>query len=113
MTHYAGILDGSGSVWGIRIPDLPGVHGGGERPEAAILDAISAAREWAAHVVAKGKGIPAPRLLCEILREVGEGEAIVIIPVLSDTGRMVKASVTFDAGLPDFVEADAKQRGVT
>ncbi len=36
MTHYVGILDGSGTVWGVRVPDLPGCHGGGETPEAAI-----------------------------------------------------------------------------
>ena len=36
VTQYVGILDGSGTVWGVRVPDLPGCHGGGETPEAAI-----------------------------------------------------------------------------
>lgn len=44
MTYYVGILDGSGSVWGVRIPDVPGCHGGGNSAEAAIADAISALR---------------------------------------------------------------------
>ena len=113
MTHYVGILDGSGSVWGVRVPDLPGVHGGGETPEAAIADAISAAREWAAQVASKGTAIPAPRTLQEVLSEVEEGEATVMVPLLLDAGRTVKANVTFDAGLLEAIDAEAKQRGLT
>ena len=39
MTHYVGVLDGSGDVWGVRIPDIPGCVGGGATAEAAIADA--------------------------------------------------------------------------
>ncbi|TIL61817.1 MAG: DNA-binding protein, partial [Mesorhizobium sp.] len=28
MTRYVGILDGADDVWGVRVPDLPGCHGG-------------------------------------------------------------------------------------
>jgi predicted RNase H-like HicB family nuclease len=49
MTYYLGILDGAEDAWGVRIPDLPDCHGGGETAETAIADAISAAREWAEH----------------------------------------------------------------
>lgn len=113
MAHYVGILDGSDSVWGVRVPDLPGVHGGGETPEAAIADTISAAREWAAHVTAKGTAIPAPRTLQEVLSEAEDGEATVMIPVFLDAGRTVKANVTFDAGLLETIDAEARQRGLT
>ena len=44
MTQYIGVLDGSGKTYGVRIPDLPGCYGGGATPEAAITDAMSAAR---------------------------------------------------------------------
>jgi predicted RNase H-like HicB family nuclease len=43
--NFIGILDGSGVVWGVRVPDVPGCHGGGETPADAVLDAISALRE--------------------------------------------------------------------
>ena len=49
MTHYVGVLDGGGKAWGVRIPDLPGCYGGGTSPEAAIEDAMSAARDWIGH----------------------------------------------------------------
>ncbi len=50
MVYYGGILAGSADVWGMRIPDCPGCHGGGPSPDAAISGAISALREWAAEV---------------------------------------------------------------
>jgi len=55
VTNYIGILDGKGKTWGVRLPDLPGCYGGGVTAEAAIADAMSAAREWIAHRRAKGK----------------------------------------------------------
>ena len=38
MVHYVGVLDGSEGTWGVRIPDLPGCHGGGATVEATIAD---------------------------------------------------------------------------
>ena len=67
MPHYVGILDGVGDTWGVRVPDLPGCHGGGDTAEAAIADAISAAREWAEHRNAKGAAMPASRPLRQII----------------------------------------------
>ncbi|MGE0749242.1 MAG: type II toxin-antitoxin system HicB family antitoxin [Variibacter sp.] len=115
MTHYVGILDGSGKTWGVRVPDLPGVHGGGKTPEAAISDAISAAREWAAHAVSKGVAIPRPRPMTAVMLsgEVEAGEATVMIPLLLDAGRTVRANVTFDAGLLEAIDDEARQRGLT
>lgn len=83
MAIYLGILDGTGNTFGVRVrvPDLPGVNGGGDSPAAAIADAISAAREWVAHHVAKDAAIPAPRALDLIEREMEPGERVVEIPV--------------------------------
>jgi predicted RNase H-like HicB family nuclease len=90
VPHYVGILDGSGDTWGVRIPDLAGCHGGGETAEAAIADAISAAREWAEHRNAKGAVMPASRPLRQIIRDgeldVQAGETAVMIPLLLDRG---------------------------
>lgn len=84
MTHYFAILDGSSEVWGVRVPDLPGVHGAGETPEAAILDAASAAREWAAHAASRDTALPAPSSLADALAsgEIRPREAVVLIPLV-------------------------------
>lgn len=69
MPHYVGILDGSGGAWGVRVPDLPGCHGGGDTAQVAIADAVSAAREWAEHRDAKGAAMPVPRPLSQIIAD--------------------------------------------
>ena len=66
MAHYVGILDGGGKAWGVRRPDLPGCYGGGASPEAAIADAMSAAREWISHRATKGEAPPKPRNVVQI-----------------------------------------------
>ncbi|MEO5375290.1 MAG: type II toxin-antitoxin system HicB family antitoxin [Alphaproteobacteria bacterium] len=117
MALYVGILDGSGDVWGVRIPDLPGCHGGGASPEGAVSDAILAAREWAEHQGTRGAAIPAPRSLAQIMAEeridAAIGEAAVMIPLLLDSGRTVRANLTFDAGLLAAIDSEAARRGLT
>src|SRR5271167_4441677 len=117
MPHYVGILDGSGDTWGVRVPDLPGCHGGGDTAEAAISDAISAAREWAEHRNAKGVALPGSRPLQQIIHD-GEldtqaGETAVMIPLLLDRGRSVRANLSLDAGLLEAIDEAARVRGLT
>jgi predicted RNase H-like HicB family nuclease len=119
MVYYVGILDGSADVWGLRIPDCPGCHGGGATPDAAISDAISALREWAAETRAGGHPLPAARSMSEILSDpeahpdVAAGESAVLLPLLLDAGRTVRGNVTFDAGLLEAIDAEAERRGLT
>ena len=117
MTDYIGILDGGGDIWGVRIPDLPGCHGGGATAEAALADAISAAREWVEHRRGAGLGLPSPRKLAEIGAaediDAAAGEMAVVVPVLLDSGRTVRANVTFDAGLLAAIDTEAGRRGLT
>lgn len=117
MTQYVGILDGSGIAYGIRIPDLAGCYGGGSTPEAAIADAMSAARDWVSHRAVKGEAAPKPRTMQQILKtediDAASNEVAVIIPVVLDAGRTVRASLTFDAGLLEAIDAEATRRGLT
>lgn len=117
MTHYVGILDGADDVWGVRVPDLPGCHGGGASPEEAIADATSAVREWAEARMAKHLPLPDARTVADLLR-LGEidssaGESAVMIPVLIDFGRPARANLSLDAGLLAAIDAEASRRGLT
>jgi predicted RNase H-like HicB family nuclease len=117
MVHYVGVLDGSEDAWGVRIPDLPGCHGGGATIEAAITDGISAAREWAEHRIGRGNVVPVARPLREIISD-GEfdaaaGETAVMIPLLLDSGRPVRANLSLDAALLAAIDEAAKVRGLT
>lgn len=117
MTHYVGILDGADDVWGVRVPDLPGCHGGGASPDEAIADATSAVREWAGARMAKHLPLPDARTVADLLR-LGEidsaaGESAVMIPVLIDSGRPVRANLSLDAGLLAAIDAEASRRGLS
>jgi predicted RNase H-like HicB family nuclease len=117
MTQYVGILDGVGKTYGIRIPDLPGCYGGGKTPEEAIADVMSAARDWISHQAVKGVEAPKPRSMSQILKsetiDPMQNEVAVIVPVILDAGRTVRASLTFDAGLLAAIDAEANKRGLT
>jgi predicted RNase H-like HicB family nuclease len=117
MSEYVGVIDESQGAWGVRIPDLPGCYGAGDSAEAAIRDVASAAREWIVHQEAQGMARPKARKTSEILAsgeiDVAAGEAAVLIPVLIDEGRTVRANLTFDAGLLGAIDAAASERGLT
>lgn len=117
MTHYVGILDGIGKTYGVRIPDLPGCYGGGKSAEDAIADAVSAAREWLAHSLAKGGMQPKARSLSQIAKageiDTASNEVAVMLSVVLDAGRTVRANLTFDAGLLEAIDAEASKRGIT
>jgi predicted RNase H-like HicB family nuclease len=118
VASYVGILDGSDDVWGVRIPDVPGCHVGGPTPEAALADAISALREVAAYCVEHGVAIPAARAMAEVIGDEGAEydptkESLVLVPLLLDRGRPVKASISLDAGLLEAIDEEARRRGLT
>jgi predicted RNase H-like HicB family nuclease len=115
MSYYIAILDGGKDVWGVRFPDFPGCHGGGPTPDAAIADATSALREFAALMVADGERIPRPRRLDELQPDErpGHGESLVMIPLILDKGARIKASISVNAGLLEAIDEEAKRRGLT
>ena len=117
MTQYVGILDGSGKAYGVRLPDLPGCYGAGPTPEAAIADAMSAAREWLGQRETKKEIAPKPRTMAQILNtetiDARAHEVAVMIPVVLDAGRTVRANLTFAAGLLEAIDAEATRRGLT
>jgi predicted RNase H-like HicB family nuclease len=114
VAEYFGILDGDDDVWGVRVPDLPGVNGGGSTPGHARQNSISAAREWAEHRIDKGHALPAPSSLGDIVRaHVQANEVIVTIPVLVDSGRPARANLSLDAALLADIDRAAAERGLT
>jgi predicted RNase H-like HicB family nuclease len=113
--HYVGVLDGGGDLWGVRVPDLPGCVGAGVTAEEALADVTKALRDVVSHKSGVGGKIPSARSLSEIVAagEVGPGEVALFVPLLHDSGRTVRANVTFDAGLLEAIDAAAEQRGLT
>jgi predicted RNase H-like HicB family nuclease len=119
MTYFVGILDGGDDTWGVRVPDCPGCHGAGATVEAAIADVLAAMREWAQHHETAGRTLPAARTVREIVDDPetafdpGSGEATVMLPLVLDKQRLVKANISMDAGTLEAIDAAAKQLGLT
>jgi predicted RNase H-like HicB family nuclease len=115
MTFYVGILDGARDVWGCRIYDIDGCVGGGATPEAAIADAAAALRDVIAHKKSGGHPVPAPSAVEQVLAsgEVARGESVVLVPLVLDSGRTVRANLTMDAGLLEAVDEAAHMSGVS
>jgi len=118
VANYVGILDGADDVWGVRIPDVPGCHGGGASPEAALADAISALRELAAHYVSNEMPVPAARGIADVIRDRAaeydpSKESLVMVPLLLDRARPVRANISLDAGLLEAIDEEAERRGLT
>ncbi len=113
--NYIGILDGSGKVWGMRIPDIDGCVGGGATPEAAIADVTRALRDVLAHKQSNGVTFPKASPIADILKreKLAKDETTVIIPVVLDSGRTVRANLTFDAGLLEAIDTAAHRAGIT
>lgn len=119
MTLYVGILDGKSDVWGVRFPDVPGCYGGGESPEAAYNDAVSALENYAEHLAKEGGRLPLPRHLGELVHDpevrdafaLGEVAVLVLAP---DAARAaIPEAISLDPGLLDLIGAEAKARGLS
>ena len=115
MAHYVGILDGSGKVWGVRFPDVPGCVGVGASPDEAIADATKALRDVMAYKRSERFELPKARTVSDVLAsgEIGPGETAVLIPLVLDAGRTIRANLTFDAGLLAAIDDEATRRGLT
>ena len=119
MTYYVGLLEGDDETWSVRIPDFGGVHGGGNTADAAISDTISALQTVAAMLLSQGKDLPPARPLETVLKDPATEfglmgpEASVMIPLIVDRGRPVRANISMDAGVLAAIDAEAKRRGLT
>lgn len=113
--NYVGILDGGGAVWGVRIPDIDGCVGGGATPEAAIADVTQALRDVLGHKQSSGVPFPKASTISVILQneKPAKSESTVIIPVVLDAGRSVRANLTMDAGLLQAIDTAATRAGIT
>ena len=118
MPYYVGILDSAKAVWGIRMPDVPGatvaiLAGGSDcrRDQRPARDRVRRA--------AKGIALKSPRRVQAVIADkasgfdAGAGESIVMVPLILDRGRPVKANISLDAGLLEAIDDEAVRRGLS
>ncbi|MCS6758789.1 MAG: type II toxin-antitoxin system HicB family antitoxin [Candidatus Devosia euplotis] len=74
-------------------------------------------REWVTDVVADGRDIPIPRSYVELLKsgayELSKGGIIATIPLYFESGKSVRANLSFDAGLLQSIDSETAHLGIT
>jgi predicted RNase H-like HicB family nuclease len=118
-TRYGAIVDGKRGAYGVVIPDLPGCTAMGNTLDGALADAAAAAIAWAEVARAEGAAIPKPRAIeilaqdAEVRAEIKAGGFLVIVPLVLDASRPVKANLSLDAGTLQAIDDAADARGLT
>lgn len=119
MSRYLAIIeeDVEQGLFFAAFPDAPGCVADGRSQDEVFDNAAEALSEWVADEVADGRQAPAARSYVELVNS-GEynpanGGAIAWVPLLLDTGKLVRANISMDAGLLASIDEAASRRGVT
>lgn len=119
MTRYVALLDGKAGGFGVVVPDLPGCTAMGKTVEDAQRNAVAAVRDWVEDARAAGEAVPAPRAADRVRRDpdvaaaLAEGAAMLIVPLILETGRPARANLSLDEGLLVSIDEAAAAHGMT
>jgi predicted RNase H-like HicB family nuclease len=119
MTHYVGLIDGREGAYGIAFPDCPGCTAMAATLDEVTEEGTRALREWMVDRLADGMRPPGARPLSELVtnravrKALSDGSIAVAIPLLIESGRVVRANLSLDAGLLDTIDEAARRRGLT
>jgi predicted RNase H-like HicB family nuclease len=119
LARYIALIDGEAGAYGVVFPDCPGCTAMAATMDDALAQATDTLREWMADRVAAGLAVPNARSAEEIrsdpaaTEDLGSGAVIASVPLLLDSGRSVRANLSFDAGLLSAIDAAARERGLT
>ncbi|MFI4997804.1 MAG: type II toxin-antitoxin system HicB family antitoxin [Hyphomicrobiales bacterium] len=119
MTHYVALIDGREGAYGIAFPDCPGCTAMAATLDEMTGEGTKALREWMIDRLADGQPPPGARPLGELVADrefkeaLADGAVAVAIPLLIESGRVVRANLSLDAGLLDTIDEAARRRGLT
>ena len=109
--RYPAIIDGEEGAYGVSFPDIPGVVAMGESIDAAMAAAVDALADAARELAHEGKELPPPSAPERV--EVPKGGILVTVPLLKTSGRARRANLTLDEGVLEFIDSEARRRGMT
>ena len=112
--YYALVHKDEDSAFGVQFPDLPGVFSAADTEDEIVANAVEALRLWAEdELLPLPSPLEAIRADAEVRRELADGAFIVRVPLIEDDSRVVRANVTFEAGVLRAIDEAAKSRGLT
>ncbi len=119
MSRYLAIIeqDTDQGLFFAYFPDAPGCVADGATQDEVLDNASDALSEWVADELAGGRDVPKARTYAELLTsreyDLGRGGMVAWVPLLLDTGKLVRANISLDAGLLASIDEAAARRGVT
>jgi predicted RNase H-like HicB family nuclease len=119
ITRYVVVVDGKPGAYGMWVPDMPGCTSMGDTLADLLTNSQEALQLWAEDAIESGEALPKPRSMevirkdRDVARELADGAALAIVPLVIERGRPVKANLSLDAGLLAAIDEAAAARGVT
>ena len=111
MSRYPALIDGERGAYGVVFPDLPGIVAMGATVEDAMVNAEEALRDYVLEAERDGADIESPSAIESVVAP--SGSALVSVPLIRLSGRRVRANLTLDEGVAEFIDAESKRRRMT
>ena len=109
---YALVRKDADSAFGIEFPDLPGCFSAADEIEDVLPNACEALELWF-----EDEPEVMPMRLDQIrnlvLDDLAAGAFIVAIPLIRQTGKLVRANISLDRGMLDAIDKAAAERRLT
>ena len=111
MIRYPALIDGTEGAYGVVFPDIPGVAAMGKDIDEALINAEEVLRDYAIETERDGEEL-APATPFQLV-DTPPGNQLVSIPLIRTSGKSVRAGLTLDKEVAEFISAEARRRGMT
>ena len=111
MIRYPALIDGDEGAYGVVFPDIPGVGAMGNTIDEALLNAEDALRDYAIEAERDGEELAVPSPFQTI--QTPTGNQLVSIHLIRPSGKSVRAGLTLDEEVAEFIDSEARRRGMT
>ena len=111
MIRYPALIDGNDGAYGVVFPDISGVGAMGDTVDEALVNAEAALRDYAVETERDGDELATPSPFQSI--ETPAGNQLVSIPLIRPSGKSVRAGLTLEEDVAEFIDSEARRRGMT
>lgn len=114
MTHYIALVDGKPGAYGVVFPDAPGCTAMGVSFEEVLKNGVLALSDWVGNDEPPvARSMEDLRLDDDVQEQLVDGSVFAIVPLIRESGRLVKANISMDAGLLEAIDLAADRAGLT
>ena len=111
MIRYPALIDGEEGAYGVVFPDIPGIVAMGLTIDDALVNAEQALRDYAIETERDGEELAVASPFGSI--DTPPGNQLVSIPLIRLSGKSVRAGLTLDEEVAEFIASEARRRGMT